>query len=45
MGWQKIGEKRGERYDPLVVATRQPGLLILNAYGVLGLALNGYRYW
>ncbi len=27
LGWQKIGTKRGEHFDPPVVATRQPGAI------------------
>ena len=27
LGWHKIGAKRGEHFDPPVVATRQPGAI------------------
>jgi hypothetical protein len=40
MGWQKIGKRRGERFDPPVVATLQPGATRPKPYGLFNECLN-----
>jgi hypothetical protein len=39
-GWQKVEKKRKERFDPPVVATRQPGATRPKPYGLFNSYIN-----